>query len=255
MARSGLMRAQGGEGAEPVYYQIAVSDFTAALMAAYGTVAAIYARERTGRGQPVDSSLANNAMAAQAGEFVRYEGRPPDPPGAPNLLGRSALYRVYQCSDGWIFLAIRTPEQAEAFARESGGALASLAGLDAVELLRAPLGGEIASALERFFGGQKRQEAVLALLEKGIPCAPCLTFQDVLDDEHLKANDLWWDMEHPINGPIRQVGRIVKWERHQMRLERPAPTLAQHSREVLLEFGIELSRVEELIGKGIVLAP
>jgi crotonobetainyl-CoA:carnitine CoA-transferase CaiB-like acyl-CoA transferase len=255
MARSGLMRAQGGKGEEPVYYQIAVCDFIAALMAAYGTAAAIYARERTGRGQPVDSSLANNAMAAQAGEFVRYEGRPPDPPGAPNLLGRSALYRVYRCSNGWLFLAVRTPEQASALVKGSRGALASFASLDAVELLQAPLGGEIASALEHFFAGQKRQEAIQALLEKGIPCAPCLTFQDVLDDEHLKANDLWWDMEHPINGPIRQVGRIVKWDRHQMRLERPAPTLAQHSRELLLEFGIASSRVEELIEKGIVLAP
>ena len=82
-ARSGLMRAQGGEGEEPVYYQIAICDFITPLMAAYGVVAALHARERTGRGQLVESCLANNAMAAQAGEFIRYQGRPPTPLEAP----------------------------------------------------------------------------------------------------------------------------------------------------------------------------
>jgi hypothetical protein len=45
----------------------------------------------------------------------------------------------------------------------------------------------------------------------------------------------------------------VKWGRHEMRLERPAPVLGQHSREVLLEFGVDSARVSELIAKGIVL--
>jgi crotonobetainyl-CoA:carnitine CoA-transferase CaiB-like acyl-CoA transferase len=253
-ARSGLMRAQGGEGEEPVYYQIAICDFITALMAAYGVIGALRARERTGRGQLVESCLANNAMAAQAGEFIRYQGRPPDPPGGPNLLGLSALYRIYQCSDGWLFLAVRTADHAAALMQATGGALVPGAHRGVDSLLRAPLQGDVASALEAFFAGQQRQEAVQSLTEKGVPCAPCLRIADLFDDEHLKANDLWWDMEHPINGPVRQTGRIVKWQGHSMRLERPAPVLGQHSRELLLEFGVEPSRVEGLIEKGVVFA-
>jgi crotonobetainyl-CoA:carnitine CoA-transferase CaiB-like acyl-CoA transferase len=122
-------------------------------------------------------------------------------------------------------------------------------------LLQAPLQGDVASALEAFFAARQRQEAVQSLTEKGVPCAPCLTIADLFDDEHLKANDLWWDMEHPVNGPVRQTGHIVKWQRHSMCLERAAPVLGQHSRGVLLEFGMESSRVEDLIKKGVVLAP
>ena len=253
--RSGLMRAQGGEGEEPVYYQIAICDFITALMAAYGVIAALHARERTGRGQLVESSLANNAMAAQAGEFIRYQGRPPDLPGGPNLLGLSALYRAYRCSDGWLFLAVRSADQATALVEATGGALVPGAQHSATSLLQSPLQGDVASALEAFFAARQRQETVQSLLEKGIPCAPCLTIADLFDDEHLKANDLWWEMEHPVNGPVRQTGRIVKWQRHSMRLERPAPVLGQHSREVLLEFGMEPSSVEDLIKKGVILAP
>lgn len=254
-ARSGLMRAQGGEGEEPVYHQIAICDFITALMGTYGVIAALYARERTGRGQLVETSLANSAMAAQAGEFVRYEGRPPDPAGGPNLLGRSALYRVYQCSDGWLFLAVRTVDQAEALVRSTGGALEPHARDGAETLLRAPVEGDAASALEAFFAAQQKHETVQALAEEGVPCAPCVTIADLFDDEHLKANDLWWETEHPVNGPLRQTGRIIKWERLAMRLERPAPLLGQHSREVLLAYGIEPARVEDLIQKGVVIAP
>ncbi len=185
-ARSGLMRAQGGEGEEPVYYQIATCDFITALMAAYGVIAALHARERTGRGQLVESCLADNAMAAQAGEFIRYRGRPPDPPGGPNLLGLSALYRVYKCADGWLFLAVRTAGQATALVQATEGALAPGS---VAALLQAPVQGDAASALEAFFAGRKRQETVQALVEKGVPCAPCLTIADLFDDEHLKAND------------------------------------------------------------------
>jgi crotonobetainyl-CoA:carnitine CoA-transferase CaiB-like acyl-CoA transferase len=193
-------------------------------------------------------------MAAQAGEFIRYQGWPPDPPGGPNLLGLSALYRIYRCSDGWLFLAVRTADQAAALVEATGRVLLPGAHRGVESLLEASLQGEAASALEAFFAGQQRQEAVQRLTEKGVPCAPCLRIADLFDDEHLKANDLWWDMEHPINGPVRQTGRIVKWRRYSMRLERPAPVLGQHSREILLEFGVEPSRVEDLIEKGVVFA-
>ncbi|MDI6856987.1 MAG: CoA transferase [Dehalococcoidia bacterium] len=253
-ARSGLMRAQGGEGEEPVYHQIAVCDFVGALVAAYGVAAALYARERTGRGQLIETSLAAAAMAAQAGEFIRYEGRPADPPGGPDLLGVSAVYRAYQCSDGWLFLAVSTEAQAEALGMQAGAALPAGTGHNARNLLDAPLHGEVAAGLERFFSMRCRQEAVKDLVAAGVPSAPCLAIGDLFDDGHLKANDLWWETEHPVNGPVRQTGRIVKWKRHRMRLERPAPLLGQHSREVLLAFGIDRGRIEDLISRRVVIA-
>jgi len=249
-ARSGLMRAQGGEGEEPVYYQIAVCDFVAALLAAFGVIGALNAREKTGRGQAVETSLANAAMAAQAAEFTRYNGRPPDPRGAPDLIGVSALRRAYQCADGWVFLAADAPSAVEALIEVAGDALG---GTDAAMLLESPAEGEVAARLEAFFARLPREEAVRRLNAKGVPCAPCPTIVDLFEDEHLKANDLWWETEHTLNGPLRQTGRIVKWGQRSMRLERPAPVLGQHSREVLLEMGIEASRVEELIKKGVVL--
>jgi crotonobetainyl-CoA:carnitine CoA-transferase CaiB-like acyl-CoA transferase len=249
-ARSGLMRAQGGEGQEPVYYQISICDFVAALLATLGVLAALNVREKTGQGQLVETSLAKAAMAAQAAEFTRYAGRPADPAGGPDLIGVSALRRAYHCSDGWVFLAADKGEAAEAVARVAKDALE---GMDTSRLADAPAEGEAASKLEAFFAELPRSEALRRLNSEGAPCAPSPTIEDLFEDPHLIANDLWWETEHPFNGPLRQTGRIIKWRQRSMRLERPAPVLGEHSREALLEMGIEASRVEELIEKGIVL--
>lgn len=87
----------------------------------------------------------------------------------------------------------------------------------------------------------------------GVPCCLCVTLEEVFTDPHLEANDLWWRSEHGLLGPFQQIGRTVKWDEHSMRLERPAPLFAEHSREVLLDFGIEPGRIEGLIERAIVL--
>ena len=103
-ARSGLMDAQGG-GEEPVFYQIPVNDTGSAMMAAFGVVAALYARERTGEGQEILTCLANQSILTQSGELTWYEGRPENPKGGLDLLGTGATNRFYECNDGWVMVA------------------------------------------------------------------------------------------------------------------------------------------------------
>jgi len=249
-ARSGLQRAQGGYGKddEPVYHNVAVVDFTSALMAAYGMCAALYHRELTGRGQLVETCLANNAMVAQAGEFMRYEGRPPEVAGGRDILGLSALYRIYQCSDGWLFLGVRTQQQADAVV-----GLADVSRVSDEKVLRASRDGTLAKALEAYFAAGKREGLLQRLEQLGVPACPCLTLEELFTDPHLQANDLWWWSEQGLLGRFQQIGALVKWGEHAMRLERPAPMFAQHSREVLQDFGIEPQRIERLVEAGIIL--
>ena len=94
-SRSGLMRAQGGHGHPPFYLTCGVCDYAAALLTAYGVTAALYARQRTGKGQHVETALLNASMAVQSGSFIFYDGRPDLENGAPDLWGSSAIYRIY----------------------------------------------------------------------------------------------------------------------------------------------------------------
>ena len=104
-SRSGIMKAQGGHGQPPFYLTCGVCDYAAALLTAYGVTAALYARNKSGKGQHVETSLTAASMAVQSGNFIFYDGRPDMENGGPDLWGTGALYRVYPTADNSLFLA------------------------------------------------------------------------------------------------------------------------------------------------------
>jgi len=244
-AQGGIMRAQGDPAGDPVYLQIAVCDFASALTAAYGVIAALISRERTGVGDRVETCLANAACTVQAGEFLMYDGAAPPPPGGRDLAGRTASYRIYATSDGAVMVACVSPEHRDALA-------AALALAD-----NAPLAerwdGPLACELERIFASRTTREWTDTLLAHGVPAAPCIAVADLFDDEHHLANDLWWDTEDPRWGPLRQTGALIKWQALRQALVRRAPQLGEHSIEVLHEFGFDDDRVSRLLDDGVIL--
>ncbi|HEY8491645.1 MAG TPA: CoA transferase [Dehalococcoidia bacterium] len=250
-ARSGLMAAQGGPGNPPVYYTCAVCDYAGAQALAFAVVAALYARERTGRGQHVATSLTAMALLAQAGDFIFYEGRPPEPPGGPDLLGRTATYRHYRCADGWLFLALTEPDGWRGLAQALGRPHLA-AEYPGAEAVAAPAAGPLAAALESAFAG----EPVAAWLERldraGVPAAPVLNVAALFDDPHVRANDLLAEHEHPRWGRVQQTGLLVQFSETPGILQRPAPLLGQHTREVLREAGLTDGEIAALEAEGIV---
>src|SRR5438094_391100 len=97
-AMSGAMALQGF-GGPPQYLRIAVTDYYAASLAAQAILAALFVRERTGKGQRVETSLLNAAIALQSGNFVDYKGK-------QHMFRDNPTYRLYRAGDGqWFFLA------------------------------------------------------------------------------------------------------------------------------------------------------
>ena len=244
-ARSGLMRAQGEPGGEPVYLQVPVCDYTTAASAAYGTLLALFARERTGRGQRVQTSLLHSALTVQAGEFIFYDGRPEDAPGARDMRGHHALYRIYEGFDRSLMLSCTAPEHASRLADALGIAL---------ELGEAPFSHETKGALADRIAARIAQEPAAYWAERfrahGIPSAPCLRVDELFDDEHLVANGLWWDTEHPKWGHIRQPAAVIRWDAQPMRIQRRSPLLGEHTDEVLREFGVDDAHIGALRAAG-----
>jgi len=247
-ARGGVMRAQGGPRDEPVYLQLPVCDYGTALTSAFGIVAALHARERTGLGDRVETSLAHSALTMQAGEMIFYDGQPPDPSaGGRDLAGHHALYRAFGgASGGWLMVACTTDAQAAAFA-----------GVVDVSVPAPVLGqethGEVAAAIERVLAERTIEEWLEVLLPAGVPVAPCVSVSAMFEDEHLAANGLWWDAEHPTWGMVRQTGELVRWDEMSMHLQRRAPLLGEHTVECLGELGIGRERIQELVAAGVVM--
>ena len=251
-ARSGAMRAQGGDGHEPVYYQVAISDYAAATMAAFGAMSALYVRARTGEGQYVNTSLLQNAMTVQAGQFLDAAGQPSDPPGGPDLIGWQALNRSYRCAgDGWFYLVVRNDQEWAGFARALGRQdwLERWDGSAArAEAVGSRLSDEIAATVREL----DRDELVAGLVRARVPAAPCLVASEALTHPHAVANALDWRTEHPVWGRVHQTGAFARFQATPAHLQRPSPETGQHSREVLQQLGFDSPTIDGLIDDGVV---
>src|SRR5205814_9606655 len=150
---------------------IAYTDYSAGALGALATVAALVARERTGRGQRVAVSLFRTSYVMQAAEMILAPGCPSSPPaGGRDFLGPGACRRLYACVDGWVCVAATAEAHAAALGRLAGVPLA----------LRDPAGGAAAAALERVLGALSRAAALARLAAAGVPAAPGVGLGDLL---------------------------------------------------------------------------
>ena len=234
-ARSGLMQAQGGAD-DPVFHMIAYTDYAAGALGAVATVAALLARERTGRGQRVDVSLFRTGYVAQAAEAARAEN------GGRDHLGPTACRRIYPCRDGWVCIAATSVAAAAALGRLAGAAV----GLDD------PATGAAAQAIERLVSGWGRGEALERLRQADVPAAPCLGFQELFADPLLRASGCIVEQSHPVFGTLLAPGPFLRCTATPAVIRRSAPLLGADGAHVLTEIGYAADRIEALVHAGVI---
>ena len=235
---SGLMAITGEEGRPPVKVGVPLTDLSAALFGAYGILAALRVRDRDGKGQHIDISLLESAIALQAWETSGYfaTGEVPGPLGSAHRI--NAPYQAFRTSDGHITIGATTPANWRSFI----GAL----------------GIERLDRDERFATGPLRRRNYLALaalieevtvtatsahwyalLERaGVPCGVLNRLDQVLEDEHVRARGVVRELAHPRLGRVRATVDPVRLSRTPMRHERAGPLLGEHTREILAELGV-----------------
>jgi len=240
-ARSGVMAAQGGHGNDPIYLACAVSDYGAGLLCAFGVMAALLAREQTGRGQLVETSLAQSVMAMQSGELLFHDGRPDMEHGGPDLLGRHPLRRAYRCTDGWLFVSM------------SGTFPRRLLDVPIDDPASEPADGPTGIRLAEAFACRSRSDALAALAAAGVAAAPVLTVAELFQDPHIAANDLLYTTTVEPWGELHQTGTLVKYAATPVTVRYAAPRLGEHSEEILRDtLGYAPERIAALRSAGVI---
>ncbi|RZT42103.1 CaiB/BaiF CoA transferase family protein [Cupriavidus agavae] len=249
-AMSGVMSVTGYPGDAPVKCGVPVADIGCALFATYGMLAAYIGAKETGKGQYVDASLFDSAMAFSIWDTSEYwgTGREPEPLGTANRM--SAPYQAMKSADGYFVmgatnqklwqLLCQTLDRHDLLADERFSTVA----------LRLANRAALIAELERTFAQKTSDEWIESLLEVGIPAGPILTYPQAFDSEHGKHRQMRIEIDHPIEGKVPNIGFAVKMGGTPQQVRRHPPLLGQHTDEVLAELGIDHDQKEALAAAG-----
>jgi len=230
-------------------------DQACACQSAVAVLLALYWREKTGKGQFVDTSIVSGGMYYSSDQWNGTDGPFRRPQVDGNQTGFGPLYRLYEASDGWIALAC-LGERHWASLCVAFPVLASDTRF-ATPQGRAQHPEALSEIIERLVRPLSAREAFRMLDEHGVPAevadedAP----RNWFSAEDLVAAGLVADYRHPQYGRFRQFGHLVHFSETPGRIGGPPPLLGEHSREVLGELGYTSDEIEELRRSGVTTWP
>jgi alpha-methylacyl-CoA racemase len=244
----GLLGLTGEKDGPPIMSGGQIADLGGgALMAAFGILAALHERERSGEGQLVDVSMADGALSWLALVAGRYlaDGMVPKR-GEPELAGGLVCYRPYACKDGWVTLGALEPKFWQAWCRGVGRE-------DLIEKQFERPGSEAHAEVERIFLERTRDEWQQFATQNDCCLEPVLDIAEALDSELVRAREMVVELDQPgVDKPVRQLGVPVKLSRTPGKVDKPGPALGQHTDEVLQTLGYSTGEIDALKEAGAV---
>jgi len=248
IAVAGLL-AGIGTAEKPAVPLNIVADFAGGgLMSALAILAAIIARQRTGRGQYIDVAMTDGVMYLMAMAISRtFAGDPPPLPGNNYLNGLVPQFDTYRCQDGkFISLGSLETKFWETLCRA----------MDCEQYSQRPYDpavfDEVRAHFTRRFLTKPRDEWMRILGEQEICVAPVLRLDEALDDPHNRARRMVEELSHPEYGKIPQVGIGPKLSATPGAVRSLAPLPGQQTAEVLEALGYPKDDILELFEDGIV---
>ncbi|MBI2918636.1 MAG: CoA transferase [Chloroflexi bacterium] len=239
--RAGILAGRRYEDGSPVVPSTYTSDMACGILLAYAVTMCLFEREKSGKGQRVQLSLLGSALAVFAPQLVRL---------ANDALAQPASHPLglpYRCQDGrYIILSAITDKQ-------WGGLCKAM---DLEHLLEEPLfasatdrqdhGDALFPILETVFLSRPAAEWVERMAAEGVPAGVVQEKEEVFSDPQVLANDFIVTRPHPVLGEVSLLGLPFSLGRTPGEVARVAPTLGEHSEEVLQELGYDDVAAKEL---------
>jgi crotonobetainyl-CoA:carnitine CoA-transferase CaiB-like acyl-CoA transferase len=249
---AGLMSITGEPGGAPIKTGNSVADINAGILAAFGVLAAWIHKLKTGEGQMVETSLMEAALQQTYWHAAIFfaTGRSPSPLGSGHVL--TAPYQAFRTADGYINLGGANQANWERIAETLGhpqwqsdpryqSNQARMENLDS-----------LIADMQAVLGMQSSAHWIERFDEAGVPIGPVHSIAEALSHQQVQARDMVIELDHPKAGKTRALGLPLKMSRHRLSVDYPAPTLGQHSREILIEFGFESKEIDALYAGGVI---
>ena len=249
---SGLMSVTGEPDRPPVKVGVPLTDLGAGLFAACGVLAALHARERTGEGQHVDTSLVDAGVALSVWEATELfsKGVVPGPLGSAHRM--SAPYQAVRCADGYVTLGAANDRIFRRLAEALGHPEWAADGRFESDSARVENRAALAELIERVTSQRPREYWLERLEAHDVPCGPINDYRDVMRDPQVRAREMVVETRHPTLGTLSTLGTPIKLSGTPLTPGRPAPLLGQHTDEVLAAAGYQEDEVAALRAAGAV---
>jgi crotonobetainyl-CoA:carnitine CoA-transferase CaiB-like acyl-CoA transferase len=246
----GLMSVTGPTEGPSVRLGVAIADIVSGMFAAYGTAMALFARERTGRGQEVDVAMLDSVIALltyQAGNFFA-SGRIPSRLG--NRHPSIVPYETFEAADGEFVLAVGTDDQWRKFCAVAGLAeeerfATNRQRVTAYDALRPAVADRLRTKPRQFWIDQ--------LGMAGVPCGSVRNFQELFADPQVAAREMVARLDHPTIGAMQVLGVPVKLSDTPGGVDTPPPRLGEHTEAVLRQdLGLDADAIGRLRAQGVI---
>ena len=230
-AMSGMMNLVGYDDKPPSGTVYGMADIVSGIIAAYGVLQALFMRQRTGRGQLVDSAMLDNLLSLNETMVTLYSVAGQEQKrGVPTVFFPRG---AYQTKDG--YLAVHVPDNIiwKRFCEVMERSDLIDDERSATSPARAQNHGFLDPIISEFMATMTRDEAVGKFNAHGVPVAPVYTAEDVFADPHIEARGMLMPIDDPEVGTYRFARTAPMLEENAELPRNPAPALGQHTREIL----------------------
>jgi formyl-CoA transferase len=236
-AAGGIVSVTGEPDGYPLPAGAAVADYVGAANLAMAVLSALFARERTGVGQKIDTSLFGSQIAMQAWEIQYYITH--------KKLGRAGrghhylptIWRVFKTSDSHVVVGGLPENRWPAFCKLMGHPEIEHDPRFAQWLTRMENIDELYEILDAAFATKCTDEWMELLKDADCICAPVQNYEDLLNDPQARENEYIVEIDHPTQGRIPVVGAPWRFSKTPVEIAAAYPELGQHTEEVLQELG------------------
>lgn len=250
---SGASYLTGQDESQPVRYQAPWVDFGTALHCAFGTMAALMARQKTGKGQWVEGALLATAVTVNNAMLIEQAVIKPDRVPSGSRGQTSGPGDIIRCKDGAILIAVVGNPLFKRCAQMIGQPDLVADPRFKTDIDRGNNGKLLSEMMERWSLQRTCDEALDALAKAKVPAARVLKPQETLDDPHVKAMGFFQPTEYPGMAKPAPIAKVPVWlSENQGTIRRRAPTLGEHTDQIMAGLGYDKAAIAALREKGVI---